>query len=249
VVVKCWWIVGCLLLFSVTRPADAQVLSNTQLWGEYMLNLPFANSFNLENTFVYSTLLQSPRWYSFEYAPTLEYSLDQHIDINAGSTFSFTAQTEDYNTFEARAMIGTRIHFTPNKRIQSRLYVRLEQRNLQNLDTHEWDQTYRSRVRAETLVPINRKNYHDDKMWYAIADLELLFTTEDLKERFANRARARIGIGYRFNYTSRLEFLYMNQQSRNGIDEDFSSSDNIFRFRYKHFLRKHKPTKHSGSGN
>ena len=33
-----------------------------QVWEEYMLNYPFADSFNLENAFVYSTLLGKPKW-------------------------------------------------------------------------------------------------------------------------------------------------------------------------------------------
>ena len=32
-----------------------------QLWFYYILNYPFANSFNLENAFTYSTLLNTPR--------------------------------------------------------------------------------------------------------------------------------------------------------------------------------------------
>lgn len=72
---------------------------------------------------------------------------------------------------------------------------------------------------------------------------------DEVGERFANRFRARAGIGYRLAYTSRFEFIYMIQQSKGGLSEEFSSSDNIFRFRYKHYLRKDKPTKMTGTGN
>ena len=37
-----------------------------QVWEEYMLNYPFANSFNLENAFVYSTLLGKPKWRAYD---------------------------------------------------------------------------------------------------------------------------------------------------------------------------------------
>jgi hypothetical protein len=237
-----------LLWLAVSQPLAAQS-PNTQFWAEYMLNYPFANSFNLENAFVYSTLANSPRWRSLEYTPTLEYSLTQHIDVTLGCVLSYTAQTENYNTFEIRPVLGTRVNFTPNRRVQARIYLRLEQRNFLNLDTHEWETVMRPRARAEMLFPINHKDIHDDKLWYGIADVELLFATDDVKERFANRFRARAGVGYRLSYTSRFEFLYMIQQSRSGINEDYQTSDNIFRFRYKHYLRKKKPTKSSGTGN
>lgn len=223
---------------------------NGQLWFEYMLNYPFANSFNLENTLTYSELLNSPKWRAVDYSPTLEFSLFNNIDLLAGGTLSYTSQLEDYDTFEARLMIGTRIHFTPNRRILSRLQLRFEQRNFKNLDTDTWETVYRPRARAEFLIPINKKTYFEDKLWYGIVDAEVLFAADDdVQERFANRFRLRIGIGYRLSYTSRFEFVYMLQESKNGIDESFQSTDNIFRFRYKHYLRKSKPTKATGTGN
>ena len=234
------------LLFPGTAVAQSP---NHQIWMEYMLNYPFANAFNLENTFVYSSLLETPRWRSVEYNPQLEYALSQHFDFFVGSTFAYTAQTENYNTFEIRPMIGTRIHVTPNQRVLIRAYLRLEQRNFLNLDTDDWEKTVRPRIRAESLIPINRKSYFDDKLWYGILDAEWLFTKDDVDERFANRFRLRVGLGYRLSYSSRFELLYMNQQSKSGIDDEFHSTDNVFRVRYKQYLRKKKPTKMSGSGN
>src|SRR5688572_27176490 len=239
------------LVLLITLPASLRAQSpNEQIWFEYMLNYPFANSFNLENTFTYSELLNSPKWRSLEYAPTLEFALTSYLDVLAGGTLAYTSQLEDYDTFEGRLMIGTRIHFTPNARILSRLQVRLEQRNFKDLEADTWETVYRPRARAELLIPINRKSYFEDKLWYGIADVELLFAMDgDVQERFANRFRLRLGVGYRLNYTSRFEIVYMLQQSKNGIDESFESTDNVFRFRYKHFLRRSKPTKATGTGN
>lgn len=222
---------------------------NEQLWFEYMLNYPFANSFNLENAFTYSTLLNTPRWQALDYSPTVEYSINSNIDLSLGATFSYTNQTEDYNTFEVRPVLGTKIHFTPHKRVLTRLFLRLEQRNIKNLDTDDWQTVVRPRARAEGLIPINKKTFFEDNLWYGIVDAEWFFTIDDVDERFANRFRLRIGVGYRLNYSSRFEFVYMNQESKNGIDDSFYTSDNIFRFRYKHYLRKKKPTKMSGTGN
>ena len=135
-------------------------------------------------------------------------------------------------------------------RVLSRLQVRFEQRNFKNLETNTWETVYRPRARAELLIPINKKSYFEDKLWYGIADAEVLFAMDgDVQERFANRFRLRLGVGYRLNYTSRFEIVYMLQQSKNGIDESFESTDNVFRFRYKHFLRRSKPTKATGTGN
>jgi hypothetical protein len=204
----------------------------------------------MENQFNYSTLLGSPKWNSFEYAPSVEYALTQNLDFVGGVTLSYTLQTDDYNTFEVRPMLGSRLHLTPNRRVLLRTYLRVEQRNFKNLETNEWDKTMRPRLRLESLIPINRKTYFENKLWYGIADVEWFMTVDkDVNERYANRFRMRFGAGYRMNYNFRFEFIYMIQQARDKTEEDFVNTDNVFRFRCKHYLRKTKPTKHSGSGN
>ncbi len=234
------------LLFTNVRAQSV----NEQLWFEYMLNYPFANSFNLESAFNYNTLVNTPRWREFSYAATLEYSVYPQLEVLAATTLSRTSQTESYNTVEIRPTIGARYFFTPNKRIQTRLLLRLDQRNFKNLDTEEWEQAYRPRARGEVIIPINKNSIFQDKLWYAMTDVEWLFKADDdVDERFANRFRWRVGGGYRLNYNLRFEFLYMLQQSKNGIDENFESSDNIFRFRLKHYLRKSKPSTAQGTGN
>ncbi len=238
------------LTFLFTLPSFfLQAQTNEQVWEEYMLNYPFANSFNLENAFAYSTLLGTPKWRAYDYAATLEWSVTNRIDVIAATALSYTNQTDSYNTFEIRPGLGTRLYFTPNKRIQTRLLLRVEQRNFKNLDTKEWETQYRPRVRAETIIPINKKSFYEDKLWYALTDVEWLYKTDEVEERFANRFRWRIGAGYRLSYNIRFEFLYMLQLSKNTIEDNFESSDNIFRLRVKQYLRKSKPSTASGTGN
>jgi len=236
------------LVFSFSL-SELQAQTDKQLWLEYMLNYPFANSFNLENAFTYSALIGEPKWRALDYNATLEYSISPNIDLLGAGLVSYTQQTQSENTFELRPTLGTRIHFTPNRRIQSRLLLRMEQRNFKNLETNTWEQVMRPRVRGELVIPINQNSIYKDNLWYAVLDAEYLFTKTDVEERFANRFRLRIGAGYRLNYSIRFELLYMYQQSRDGIDESFSSNDNILRIRVKHYLRKSNPSKASGIGN
>ena len=242
------WLLLIFLFWLPVVTVKAQAV-NEQVWMEYMLNYPFANSFNFENAFTYSTVLGEPKWRAYDYGATLEWSASSYFDIIGGALVSYTNQTNNYNTLELRPTIGTRLYFTPYKRIQTKLLLRVEQRNFKNLDTQEWTQQYRPRVRGEVVIPINRKSYFEDKLWYGLTDVEFLYKTDDVEERFANRFRWRIGAGYRFTYNLRIEFLYMLQQSRNTLEDDFESSDNIFRFRVKQYLRKTKPSSTEGTGN
>lgn len=225
--------------------------SNGQMWFEYMLNYPFANMYNIELAGTYSTALQDPRWRAFDVAVTPEWSVTRHIDLQGAVLISNTFQDQSLSTFELREMLGARFHFTPDKRILTRLLLRFEQRNMQNTETKEWEHSTRTRVRAETVIPINKPTmFSGDQLWYAIVDAEaFIVMDQDVEERYANRVRVRAGIGYRINYNWRLEFMYTWQNSRNTIDSDFNSTADIFRFRVKQYLRKSKPAPVTGNGN
>jgi hypothetical protein len=114
-----------------------------------------------------------------------------------------------------------------------------------------WDQGTRTRLRAETFIPLNKPTmFAGDKLWYTLLDAEaFLVMDQDVEERFANRIRIRTGIGYRINYGLRLEFVYTLQKSRNTLEGNFDTTDNIFRFRIKQFLNKTSPSKAAGIGN
>ncbi len=239
-----------LLCLSTALPGRAQSINN-QIWAEYMVNYPFANSWNVELAATYSTLLESPSWKSFDVQVTPEYALTAHVDLQAALLYNRTIQYQSLTSTEVRAMVGTRIHLTPFSRVLTRFLLRLEQRNMYYDETGTTDQSYRGRIRLETVSALNKKTmYEGDNLWYLIADAEAFISLEgQVGERFANRYRFRVGPGYRLSYSWRFEFLYTLQGSRSTLGSDVETIDNLFRFRVKHFLHKSKPSTASGNGN
>lgn len=224
--------------------------SNSQLWAEYMLNYPFANSWNVEFAGTYSTLLEEPRWQSLDLQITPEYALTSNVDLMGSVLFNRTNQYQSLSSSEFRWMGGVRVHFTPHKRILTRLLARYEQRYMYYSETDTRQQSNRFRIRFESLTPLNRKSMYEDKLWYVVADVEAFIAQDhQVSERFANRYRIRVGPGYRLSYTWRFEFLYTLQESRNTIAGDFETTDNLFRIRVKHFLHQSKPSVAQGNGN
>jgi len=225
--------------------------SSKQIWNEYMFNIPFSRIYNVELAANYSTVLESPKWRSFEFQATPEWAISRHMDLMGGFLLGNTFQNETTNTFEIRGMLGTRIHFTPTKRILTRLLWRFEQRNQLDQESGQWENSHRSRIRAETIIPFSKESMFDgNQLWYGILDMEyFLVFDQDLEERFANRSRFRAGIGYRLSNSFRFEFVYTMQQSKNTIEGNFNTTDNIFRFRVKQFINKAKPSRLQGNGN
>ena len=238
-------------VFLLSTTASAQ--SNNQFWVEAMSNNPFANVYNMETAFTYATALtEKPKWSSYDLQVTLDRSFSQNIDLQGSLLISSTIQDDSLSTREIRPAIGTRIHFTPNRRILTRALIRFENRNLLNTETDTWSSSNRSRIRLESLVPFNKPNmFAGDKLWYGLFDAEFFFVLDkNLHERYANRYRFRAALGYRLSYTWRFELMYTLQESRNTIGSEFTTTDNIFRVRVRHFLNKAKPSKVSaGNGN
>lgn len=245
------WATGLAYLLAFLPGMAPAQTTNNQVWAEYMLNYPFANSWNVELAATYSTLLESPRWNAIDLQLTPEYALSANVDLQAALLYNRTNQYQSLTSSEVRAMVGTRIHLTPFSRVLTRLLIRLEQRNMYYEETGTKEQSYRGRLRLETVTPLNRKSFYEgDKLWYLLLDAEAFIALDQqVNERFANRYRIRVGPGYRLNYTWRFEFLYTLQQSRNTIAGDFDTTDNLFRFRVKHFLHKSKPATVQGNGN
>jgi hypothetical protein len=111
--------------------------------------------------------------------------------------------------------------------------VRVEVRNHFYTGDTANDSTVRFRNRLEFQVPLNRRRVTDDGARYLLADWEWFIPLDDPEERFANRQRVRVGMGYRRSLNWRLEALYIWSRSRDTTDEGFSTSDNIVNLRVK----------------
>jgi hypothetical protein len=217
---------------------ESRAQRHEQLWLEYQLDYPFPSGFLFENNVAYQTLLaKEGKWRSFSVSPSLEYVLFTWLDLTSEVGLAYTMQKEHYNTFEISPILGTRFHITQNKRVNARFLARYQQRYFRQIEAGDWETSNRVRLKGEVWVSINGPNLYTDKLWYALADYEeFVVVDEQLDERYANRRRGRIGVGYRLNYKHRFELIYTRQSSRDEIDGDFVSGDNVIQLRYKMYL-------------
>lgn len=214
-----------------------------QLWLEHQLSYPFRGKYLLENTTAYQTLLNPVnKWRSLSISPTFEMTVATWLDLLSEVGIAYTLQKEDANSFEIAPMVGGRFFITQGKRVDTRFVLRYQQRNFKDLETNDWTSSNRSRLRGEIFVSINGPNLFTDKLWYVFADYEeFLVFDRQVEERFANRRRARLGVGYRLSYKHRFDLGYTLQTARNEIDDEFTGTDNVIQFKYKLFLNPAKP--------
>lgn len=227
-----------ILAFLVFTSVQSHAQQDEQLWFEFQLSYPFGGRYLLENTATYQTLLnKKDKWRSVSISPTFEYTLFTRLDLLSEVGIGYTLQKEGTNSWDIMPMVGGRFFITQNKRIDTRLVLRYQLRYFRQVEQNDWDVSNRTRLRGEIFVCINGPNLFTDKLWYVLADYEeFIVLDQQLDERYANRRRARIGLGYRLSYKHRFELTYTLQKSRNEIEGDFQSSDNVIQFKYKMFL-------------
>ena len=85
-------------------------------------------------------------------------------------------------------------------------------------------------------LALNRDRLSEDGVRYLLSDWESFIPLDDPRERFANRQRIRLGLGYRRTVRWRFEALYIWTRSRDTTGEPFKTSDNIVNFRLKHLF-------------
>lgn len=235
------WLVGVSILFLPSLSVLAQ--RDEQLWLEYQLSYPFANRYLLENTTTYQTLLNKDgKWRSISISPTFEYNLFRKLDLLSEIPIGYTKQYEGISTFEITPMVGARYFFTPGKRIDTRFVWRYQVRAFREIEEKDWDVSNRTRLRGEIFISINGPNLFSDKLWYAFLDYEeFIVIDQQLDERYANRRRGRIGVGYRLDYKNRFELGITLQSTRDEIYGEYYGIDNVIQLKYKMYLNPAKP--------
>lgn len=217
--------------------------SDQQLWLDYQLSYPFANRYLLENTTTYQTLLNKDgKWRAISISPTFEYTLFRKLDLLSEIPIGYTKQYQGINTVEITPMVGARYYFTPGKRIDTRLVWRYQVRAFRQIEEKEWEISNRTRLRGEVFISINGPSLFTDKLWYVFLDYEEFFVIDQqLDERYANRRRGRIGLGYRLDYKNRFELSYTLQSARDEIYGEYYNNNNVIQLRYKMYLNPTKP--------
>jgi len=102
------------------------------------------------------------------------------------------------------------------------------------IESDVWEHLTRFRLKGEAWVSITGPNLFTDKLLYGFLDYEeFIIVDQQVQERYAYLRRARVGLGYRFNYAHRLDLSYTWQESRNAIGTEFSQIDSVIDLKYK----------------
>lgn len=221
--------------------AQDQNANYRQLWADFMIQKTFKSSLRYFGEVGPRYLIQEKSgWSQWELGQNLQYNVFWTVDAIGGLLLNYTQQTDTtdlYDSYEVRPWLGFRLHFNSNSKLMVSLFSRLEWRNLYYNNIETVQKSGRLRNRLEFTYSINQPNFYHDNLWYVTLDGEWYLPMDiNPGERFANQGRIRAGLGYRHNYRWRYVLVFMEQFSRNTIDEGFESSNFIVDLRVHFFI-------------
>jgi hypothetical protein len=233
--------ITCLLI--ALAPGVSAAQPDTQLWSEFTLEWIKSHRLTYSVDFEPKVLIWAPAgdpgWATLDVTPKIEYTVNQWVVVGSELLVGWTKQTNDQNSVEITPRLDVRFHLlgtlidavVKEKRPRHRLVMgnltRLEWRNLYYSDDTPSQSTLRLRERIVMQLALTRPRVTDNGATYLVADWEWFWPEDDPDERYANKQRIRMGLGYRHSFAWRFEALYILNRSRNSVDEGFTTSDNI----------------------
>jgi hypothetical protein len=226
---------------------------STQVWANVTLGKSRSDTTYLELDIEPKwQVSEGEQWRNIDFTPLVERYPTDWLDLTAEATVGNTRQRDGLDTIEITPRIGARFHLfakmapylpgipglkyerLPRRRFGVATLVRVEWRNFfysdETPNAHEW----RARLRLEGKLALNHGTLAEDGTLYGIGDVEYYQPlSEDIDERYVNKVRCRLGLGYRFSSRTKLELLYIRDWNRDSPDEEGSKDTQAFDLKVK----------------
>ena len=240
---KKWVLIFLTTLFLFSQPeklmAQDESANTTQLWLFWHHNHSFTPRFNYIGDIGYKQELPYDNWTRLNFKPGLQWSVGSIVDLTGGLGFYYTVQKIIPNSMELRSWQGIKIHWPDLGRFLFDHYARIEQRFNHSIGSIEpWSFALRTRYRLNVVFPLNHPGIIDKTLYMRINTEFFWNIGKSIEERFVNKNRYCMGIGYRFNQKLRFELYYLAEQSQAFSVEGFKVNSHIIQFSFRTFILK-----------
>lgn len=219
------------LLFIWNLPTYGQEeIIDHQVWLDVMPHFEINNRLEFYGDGSYRTSTTGDKFRRFVLRPSIRYHWTYELDFLGGLGGFLTLEEVDYNTIELRPYQGVRLNWPNIWRMNFKHRGIVEERFIWN-NQGEFDPNLRFRYRIKTKLPLNKPSM-SYKTLYIPMSYEIFANVGPKEvERFHNRARAIVGMGYVFSEKWIGEFEVTFQRSRSTKTDELILSDRIFRFK------------------
>lgn len=199
-----------------------------QLWNNLFVGWNVNDKFVWRNSAAFNILLstESP-WNEISLSTSAVYKFHRFFELDGGFYFARARQSKDLKSFEYRPFIGLRMATNNDKRWYVTNLTRLEARFFTYSD-RESETGYRFRNRTYAIVSLLKKKMNSNKNLYLFGYFEAFYNFEtEVRERFFNQFKYKLGLGYRFSYPWRIDFGVIYQDAKNTTGELTPYDSNI----------------------
>jgi hypothetical protein len=205
--------------------------TTNQLWADYDPTWRLSERWTLDVDAATRIINLDQFLWQIRLQPTLGFSPWKWMDLTGGLWLIYTRQSQTFDRFEARPVVGVRFKYDIWRGVRLSNYFRAEYRVQRNLDTGVTAATERLRDRIQAMIPINRRSLFENNTWFAIADTEWFGQrNQNVNDGFNSRQRNRFGIGWRKNPTWTFQLLYILQRTKFIAVGPVSTVDHVISF-------------------
>ena len=191
-----------------------------QVWSNLAVGWNVSDKFVLRGAASYNVLLSSEApWNEITASASAVFKFHRFMEANAGLYVAAAQQNESLRSFEYRPYVGFRIFTNDEKRWYLTNLTRFETRIFRYSD-RTTELGYRLRNRTYIAASILKPSMSDNKNLYIYGYFEAFYNFEDeVKERFFNQFKYKIGLGYRLSDNWRFDLGFLYQDSKNTAGE------------------------------
>ncbi len=218
-----------LFIWNLTTYGQEEIIDH-QLWFDVMPHFEINNRLEFYGDGSYRTSITGNKFRRFVLRPSLRYHWTYELDLLGGLGGFLTFEENDNNTIELRPYQGVRLNWPKIWRMNFKHRGIVEERLLWN-NQGDFDPNLRFRYRIKTKLPLNKPNMQYKTLYIPMSYEVFANVGPEEIERFHNKARAILGLGYVFSEKWIGEFEVMFDRSRSTKTDELILSDRIFRFK------------------
>ncbi|HJZ77983.1 MAG TPA: DUF2490 domain-containing protein [Vicinamibacterales bacterium] len=237
----------------LTSTARAQSIG--ELWGnltiDWLASERLTYTLDVEPKVQVTAMTDQSRFANLDVWPSVEFAVSGWLDAHGEFLTGFTNEQDDSNTTEITERMGVRLHILsrllqeraarrgaereaqPRRRGTIATLLRFEHRDLLHSDSPT-SASWRFRGRVELAYPLNRAKLTLNGATYLTSDTELFVpVSDDPQQGRVNQWRLRNGVGYRVNFNTRFEALYIWTTKKDTDSGHFATDSQAIDFRVK----------------
>jgi hypothetical protein len=216
-----------------------------QFWTDYNYNAPLTNKFSLAGDIGFRGFISNNDWNQVYIRPGVRHNFNKYFGL-AGSLAGFlTFNRDNYNLYEFRVTTDANVRWPDFKVLNISWRVRMENRTFFFQGTEAFEESIENIWRFRILVSINSKRFNvfsQKRAIYFQLQYEPFRTFGDDSEYevFINQTRLHAIFGHRISSAFGYDLQYIWQSSRASAEYDLQTTQNLFRVRFYHRIKKKK---------